>query len=67
MTDEYLDHLYVDYVWINFPKRTLSIQVSDGNIEKIRYQFTEEGAEGFRESVTNVQGAVDTESICYLL
>lgn len=67
MTDEYLDHLYVDYVWIDFPKRTLSIQVSDGNIEKIRFTFTEEGAEGFRQSVTNVQGAVDTESIHYLL
>ena len=62
-----MEDTYVDYVWIDFPKRTLSIQVSDGNIEKIRFTFTEEGAEGFQQSVTNVQGAVDTESIHYLL
>tara|TARA_B100000927_G_scaffold191359_1_gene154354 strand:+ start:6472 stop:6666 length:195 start_codon:yes stop_codon:yes gene_type:complete len=64
MTEE---NLFVDYVWIDLPKRTVSIQVSDGNIEKIRYKFDDEGANGFQESVNNIQQVIDDESICYVL
>lgn len=50
-----MNDLFVDYVWIDFPKRTVSVQDSDGHIEKIKFQWDEEGAEGFSEFVNKLQ------------
>jgi len=46
-----MEDTYVDYVWIDFPKRTLSIQDNEGRFEKVKFDWTEEGAEGFTEFV----------------
>lgn len=50
-----MNDLFVDYVWIDFPKRTVSVQDSDGHIEKIKFHWDEEGAEGFSEFVNKLQ------------
>ena len=46
-----MEETFVDYVWIDFPKRTLSIQDNEGRFEKVKFDWTEEGAEGFTEFV----------------
>jgi hypothetical protein len=50
-----MNDLFVDYVWIDFPKRTVSVQDSDGNLDKIKFKWDEEGAEGFAEFVNKLQ------------
>lgn len=50
-----MEDLFVDYVWINFPKRTVSVQDSDGNLDKIKFKWDKEGADGFAEFVHRLQ------------
>jgi len=50
-----MEDLFVDYVWIDFPKRTVSVQDSDGNLDKIKFKWDTEGAIGFTEFVQKLQ------------
>lgn len=58
---------YLDYVWIDFPKRTVKIQDNEGRIETVQWKWDEEGAEGFHETVELIQESVPAEQRCYLL
>ena len=69
---EYLDllmdsqDLWLDYVWINIVQRSISLQDSDGNIEKIRFKWDKEGAEGFQESVRQICEDVPPDQRCFI-
>lgn len=69
---EYLDllmdsqDLWLDYVWINIVQRSISLQSSDGNIEKIRFKWDKEGAEGFQETVAQLCEDVPPDQRCFI-
>ena len=69
---DYLDllmesqELWLDYVWINIPQRSVSLQSNDGNIEKIRLSWIKEGAEGFQETVASLCEAIPEEQRCFV-
>lgn len=69
---EYLDllmdsqDLWLDYVWINVPQRSVSLQASDGNIEKIKFKWDKEGAEGFQETIAQICESVPEEQRCFV-
>jgi|TARA_B100001113_G_scaffold95134_1_gene76217 hypothetical protein len=58
--------LWLDYVWINVPQRSVSLQSSDGNIEKIRFKWDEEGAEGFQEVIATICETVPEDQRCFV-
>ena len=58
---------WLTYVWINISTRTLSLQSDDGNIEKIRFSWNEDGAKGFAEVVSVIKEIMPEEQRCFVL
>ena len=52
---------YLEYVWVDFPRRTITIMDNEGRQENVRYKFDEDGADGFQSVVEMIQRDVDPE------
>ncbi len=68
MTDDFakdLTKIYIDQVFINFSRRSVKIVDSDGYDDTIEWKWNEEGANGFLETVTNIQNSVPSEIVTY--
>ncbi|BCV00305.1 MAG: hypothetical protein CM15mV34_0790 [Caudoviricetes sp.] len=68
MTDDFakdLTQIYIDQVFINFSRRSVKIVDSDGYDDTIEWKWNEEGANGFLETVTNIQNSVPSEIVTY--
>ena len=44
----------------------MSLQASDGNIEKIKFKWDKEGAEGFQETIAQICESVPEEQRCFI-
>ena len=58
---------WLTYVWINIRTRTLSLQSDDGNIEKVRFSWDEDGAKGFAEVVSVIKEIMPEDMRCFVL
>lgn len=71
MTDDFddfakdLTRIYIDQVFINLSRRSVKIVDSDGYDDTIEYKWDKEGANGFLETVTNIQNSIPSEMVTY--
>ena len=63
--DYYEAGIYIEQVFINFSRRSVKIVDSDGYDDTIEWQWTKKGADGFLETVTNIQNDVPSELVTY--
>ena len=63
--DYYEPGIYLEQVFINFSRRSVKIVDSDGYDDTIEWQWTKKGADGFLETVTNIQNDVPSELVTY--
>ncbi len=63
--DYYEPGIYIEQVFINFSRRSVKIVDSDGYDDTIEWKWNEEGANGFLETVTNIQNSVPSEIVTY--
>ena len=61
--DYYEPGIYIEQVFINFSRRSVKIVDSDGYDDTIEWQWTKIGADGFLETVTNIQNDVPSELV----
>ena len=62
---EFKEGIYVEQVFIDFSRRSVKIVDSDGYDDTIEWQWTKKGADGFLETVTNIQNDVPSEIVTY--
>mgnify|MGYP003305613831 CR=1 FL=1 len=63
--DYYEPGIYIEQVFINFSRRSVKIVDSDGYDDTIEWEWTKTGADGFLETVTNIQNDVPSEIVTY--
>tara|TARA_B100000287_G_scaffold431830_1_gene489858 strand:+ start:2966 stop:3154 length:189 start_codon:yes stop_codon:yes gene_type:complete len=56
-----MSETYLEYVWVDFTRRTITIMDDEGRQEKVRYKWDEEGALGFQSVVEMIQEDVPSE------
>ena len=57
----YNDTTYVEHIWMNIAKRQVTILDNEGYEEKINWEFSEDGAEGFFDTITSIKANVPEE------
>jgi hypothetical protein len=57
---------YLEHIWVNFPKRQITIMDDEGYDEVISYRWDSEGAEGFHETIASFKQNVPNELITYV-
>tara|TARA_Y100000992_G_scaffold272158_1_gene213556 strand:- start:200 stop:463 length:264 start_codon:yes stop_codon:yes gene_type:complete len=62
---EFKEGIYVEQVFIDFSRRSVKILDSDGYDDTIEWEWTKKGADGFLETVTNIQNDVPSEIVTY--
>ena len=60
-TDTYLEH-----IWIDVKKREVKIMDNEGYDEIINWEFTEDGVDGFTETIQHFKRLVPDDMITYL-
>ena len=55
----------VEHVFIDFSRRSVKILDNEGYDNVIDWQWTKTGADGFLETVTNIQNDVPSEIVTY--
>lgn len=56
---------YVDHVFLHFTQRRIVIVDNEGYDEEVKFQWNEEGAEGFYETVNNIADSLPSENLTY--
>ena len=60
-TDTYLEH-----IWINVAKRQVKIMDNEGYDEIVTWEFSEDGGDGFTETLQHFKRLVPEDMITYL-
>ena len=55
----------LQHVYINFSKREVKIESSEGDVKTVTWKWDREGSEGFAETVSRIQDQVDHNLITY--
>lgn len=57
---------YLEHIWVSIPARNIKILDDQGYDEMIQYEFTEEGAEGFTETLASFKQNVPDEMVTFV-
>jgi len=53
------------HIFVNFSKRKMTLVDDEGYEKDVQWKFDDEGAEGFSETIAEVQQIVDNDLITY--
>lgn len=59
------DELAIEHIFINFSRRSITILDTEGYEDTINWQWNKKGAEGFQETVSNIQNDTDSDIVTY--
>jgi len=57
---------YLEHIWVSIPARNIKILDDQGYDETIQYEFTEEGTEGFTETLASFKQNVPDEMVTFV-
>ncbi|WAX22992.1 hypothetical protein [Synechococcus phage S-M1] len=55
----------LSHIFVNFSKRKMTLVDDEGYEKDVQWKFDDEGAEGFSETIAEVQEIVDNDLITY--
>tara|TARA_R100000030_G_scaffold67927_2_gene51861 strand:+ start:1921 stop:2115 length:195 start_codon:yes stop_codon:yes gene_type:complete len=55
----------LQHVYINFSKREVKIESSEGDVKTVTWKWDREGSEGFAETVSTIEEITDPEERTY--
>lgn len=55
----------LNHIFVNFSKRKITLVDDEGYESDVKWNFNSTGAEGFAETVSDIQQIVDSDSITY--
>jgi len=55
----------LSHIFVNFSKRKMTLVDEEGYEKDVQWKFDDEGAEGFSETIAEVQEIVDNDLITY--
>ena len=53
------------HIFVNFSKRKMTLVDDEGYEKDVQWKFDDEGAEGFSETISEVQEIIDSDMITY--
>jgi len=53
------------HIFVNFSKRKVTIVDDEGYEKEVQWKWDQEGAEGFHETISDIQDIVDNDMITY--
>lgn len=53
------------HIFVNFSKRKMTLVDDEGYEKDVQWKFDDEGAEGFSETISEIQEIVDNDLITY--
>tara|TARA_B100000902_G_scaffold198143_1_gene189090 strand:+ start:1514 stop:1708 length:195 start_codon:yes stop_codon:yes gene_type:complete len=56
---------YLEHVYINFSKREVTLESSEGDLKTVQWKWDREGSEGFAETVQTIEAVTDPEMRTY--
>ena len=57
---------YLEHIWINVSKRQVKIMDNEGYDEIVTWEFSEDGVDGFTETLQHFKETVPDDMITYL-
>ncbi len=57
---------YLEHIWVNIAQRNIKILDDEGYDEVVQYNFDQDGADGFTETIASFKEQVPEELITYL-
>lgn len=60
------DGIYLEHIFVDFPKRKITIVDTEGYDEIVKYSFDEDGAEGFLETVATFKQTLPDDLVTYV-
>ena len=57
---------YLEHIWINVSKRQVKIMDNEGYDEIVTWEFSEDGVDGFTETLRHFKETVPDDMITYL-
>ena len=55
----------LSHIFVNFSKRKMTLVDDEGYEKDVQWRFDDEGAEGFSETISEVQEIIDNNMITY--
>lgn len=55
----------LSHIFVNFSKRKMTLVDDEGYEKDVQWKFDDEGAEGFSETISEVQEIIDSDMITY--
>jgi len=53
------------HIFVNFSKRKMTLVDDEGYEKDVQWKFDDEGAEGFSETISEIQEIIDSDMITY--
>ena len=57
---------YLEHIWVNVPKRQVKSMDNEGYDEIVTWEFSEDGVDGFTETLQHFKRLVPDDMITYL-
>jgi len=55
----------LSHIFVNFSKRKMTLVDDEGYEKDVQWKFDDEGAEGFSETISEIQEIIDNDLITY--